>query len=189
MDKKQHAVGHQSSQREDLHSEKSASCQHRKLSPNEFCLRRRALALRRRWYAVATQNIADGLIRNLVAEIDRCPSDLVIAPGPVLLAMRTIRSSMSLPMGGLPGVLRAGDPSNLRATSLRYHPKMVSGRAAVASSPSALRLSRWPISPSVARSEGAISMPPPLPTVEASPASHTVRGQLQILMQLVRPPK
>jgi hypothetical protein len=31
------------------------------------------------------------------------------------------------------------DPSNFRATSLRYHPKMVSGRAAVATSPRALR--------------------------------------------------
>jgi hypothetical protein len=43
------------------------------------------------------------------------------------LGMRTINSSTSLPIGGLPTARRARDPSNLRATSLRYHPKTVSG--------------------------------------------------------------
>jgi hypothetical protein len=33
---------------------------------------------------------------------------------------------------GLPGLRRAFEPSNLRATSLRYQPKMVSGRATLA---------------------------------------------------------
>jgi hypothetical protein len=37
---------------------------------------------------------------------------------------------------------RAFEPSNLQATSLRYHPRMVSGRAMVATSARALRLSR-----------------------------------------------
>ena len=53
-------------------------------------------------------------------------------------AMRTISSSIALSTRGRPG-LRCFEPSNLRATSLRYHPRMVSGRAAVATSPSALR--------------------------------------------------
>src|SRR5450830_1525068 len=66
--------------------------------------------------------------------------------------MRTINSSTSLLIRGRPGVRRFCEPSNLRATSLRYHAKMVSGRAAVATSPSALRPSRRPISPSFARS-------------------------------------
>src|SRR5664280_1792519 len=52
--------------------------------------------------------------------------------------MRTINSSTSLLIRGRPGVRRFCEPSNLRATSLRYHTKMVSGRAAVATSPSAL---------------------------------------------------
>src|SRR5262245_60669582 len=65
--------------------------------------------------------------------------------------MRTISSSIALSTRGRPG-LRCFEPSNLRATSLRYHPRMVSGRAAVATSPSALRPSRRPISPSFARS-------------------------------------
>src|ERR1022692_3732601 len=46
--------------------------------------------------------------------------------------MRTINSSTSLLIRGRPGVRRFCEPSNLRATSLRYHAKMVSGRAAVA---------------------------------------------------------
>jgi hypothetical protein len=47
---------------------------------------------------------------------------------------------------------RARDPSNLRAISLRCHARMVSGWATVATSLRALRPSRKPISPSVARS-------------------------------------
>jgi hypothetical protein len=39
------------------------------VNPNEFCPRGRALALRRWRYAAAAQNIADGLIRSLVAQI------------------------------------------------------------------------------------------------------------------------
>ena len=35
------------------------------------------------------------------------------------MAIRTISSSISSPIGGLPGGRRADDPSNLRATSLR----------------------------------------------------------------------
>src|ERR1035441_6272215 len=66
--------------------------------------------------------------------------------------MRTINSSTSLLIRGRPGLRRFCEPSNLRATSLRYHARMVSGRAAVATSPSALRPSRRPISPSFARS-------------------------------------
>ncbi len=59
--------------------------------------------------------------------------ELRAAPGRISLAMRTISSSTSLSTWGLPGVRRAREPSNLRATSLRYHAKLVSGRAAVAS--------------------------------------------------------
>jgi hypothetical protein len=40
---------------------------------------------------------------------------------------------------GLPGPRRAFEPSNLRATSLRYQVRMVSGRATVATSPRTLR--------------------------------------------------
>src|SRR6266446_6333287 len=66
--------------------------------------------------------------------------------------MRTINCSTSLSIRGRPGARRACDPSNLRAMSLRYHARMVSGRAVVATSPRALRPSRCPISPSFARS-------------------------------------
>jgi hypothetical protein len=69
MDEEEHIAGHQSPQREDLYREKVSSSQHGEVSPNEFCPRRRSLALRRRWYAVTPQNIADRLIGNLVTEI------------------------------------------------------------------------------------------------------------------------
>jgi hypothetical protein len=55
---KEHIAGHQSPQREDLYREKVSSSQHGEVSPNEFCPRRRSLALRRCWYAVTPQDIA-----------------------------------------------------------------------------------------------------------------------------------
>src|ERR1700732_5018369 len=66
--------------------------------------------------------------------------------------MRTISCSTSRLIRGLPGLRRPFEPSNLRATSLRYQAKMVSGCAKLAASLRILRPSRWPISPSVARS-------------------------------------
>jgi hypothetical protein len=77
MDKKQHVIGHQSSQRDDLDRKEVGAGHHRKVSANEFCPRRRALALRRWRHAMATQNIADRLIRNLVAQIRQSSSDRV----------------------------------------------------------------------------------------------------------------
>jgi hypothetical protein len=45
-------------------------------------------------------------------------------------------------LGGLPGLRRAFEPSNLRATSLRYQARMVSGWATLATSPRTLRPNR-----------------------------------------------
>jgi hypothetical protein len=53
MDKKQHVIAHQSSQREEV-----GARQHREVNPNEFCPRSHALALQRGRYVVTTQNIA-----------------------------------------------------------------------------------------------------------------------------------
>src|ERR1700681_2351504 len=47
MDEKQHVVGYQSSQRENLRGEKVGPRQHRQVSPNEFRPGGRVLALRR----------------------------------------------------------------------------------------------------------------------------------------------
>src|SRR6185436_15772933 len=66
------------------------------------------------------------------------PHNPVIAPGAVLFGHED-NQFLNCPVDpGSPG-LRCFEPSNLRATSLRYHPRLVSGRAAVATSPSALR--------------------------------------------------
>src|SRR5262249_30922664 len=66
--------------------------------------------------------------------------------------MRTINCSTSRLILGRPGFRRAFEPSNLRATSLRYQARIVSGRATVTTSARTLRPNRWPISASVARS-------------------------------------
>src|SRR5450830_179240 len=85
MDEKQHVVGHQSSQREDLHREKVGPRQHRQVSPNECRPGGRVLALRRGRQTVTAQNIADRLIRYLMPQIGQRPHDPIIAPGPILL--------------------------------------------------------------------------------------------------------
>src|SRR5215472_5500630 len=69
---------------------------HRKVSPNEFCPRGRARALRRRRYVTAMQNIADRLIRSLVAQIGEGPGDSRRAGSPWPY-------ERSGPRGGLPG--------------------------------------------------------------------------------------
>src|SRR5664280_1651835 len=152
VNEKQHVVGHQSAQREDLRREEIGTRQHRQVSPNECCPSHRAFAHWRGRHTVALQNIADRLIRDLMPQIGQRPHNPVIAQDRFSSAMRTINFSTSLLIRGRPEVRRFCEPSNLRATSLRYHAKMVSGRAAVATSPSALRPSRRPISPSFARS-------------------------------------
>jgi hypothetical protein len=43
MDEEQHVVGHQSSQREDLHREEIGAREHREVNPNELCPGRRVL--------------------------------------------------------------------------------------------------------------------------------------------------
>src|SRR4029077_9378289 len=65
------------------------------------------------------------------------------------------------------------------ATSLRYHPRMVSGRAAVATSPSALRPSRRPISPSFARSASKSFGRPP----QLAPQNLVLSGEIFIPQQ------
>jgi hypothetical protein len=45
---------------------------------------------------MATQNIADRLIRNLVAQIRQSSSDPVVAPGPVLLEKHRSRATERL---------------------------------------------------------------------------------------------
>ena len=71
-----------------------------------------------------------------------------------------ISPSTSLSIRGRPRTRRARDSSNLRAISLRCHARMVSGWATVATSLRALRPSRKPISPSVARSASESRMHP-----------------------------
>jgi hypothetical protein len=78
---KEHDVGHESSQREDLYSERIGAGQHCKVSPNELCPGRRPLALRRGRYTVTAQNIADRLITDMISQIGQRPDNPVITPG------------------------------------------------------------------------------------------------------------
>jgi hypothetical protein len=98
-----------------------------------------AAALWRRRHAVTAQNIAGRLIGDTISQVGDRPENPLIAPGPVLLRhpynqfrdffvdWRSTRASTRR------------DPLNSRATSPRYHARMVSGKAAVATSLRALR--------------------------------------------------
>ena len=63
--------------------------------------------------------------------------------------MRTTSCSTSGSTGGLPGTRRCFEPSNLWATALRYHARIVSGLATQATCRRAFRPSRLPISASI----------------------------------------
>jgi hypothetical protein len=67
-------------------------------------------------------------------------------------AMRTAKASTSDEIGGRPGYCRCLKPSNFWASSLRYQARIVSGLATHATSRSALRPRRFPISARVIRS-------------------------------------
>jgi hypothetical protein len=79
MDEKQHVVGHQPAQRQHLRGEEIGPCQQRQMDPNEGPPGCRALALWRGRQSVASQDIADGLIADLVSQIGQRPIEAMEA--------------------------------------------------------------------------------------------------------------
>ena len=78
----QYVIGHQTAKRQHLGGEKVGPCQQRQMRPNERRPRGRGLAFRRWWQTVASQDIANCLVGNLVPQIGQRPRNLVIAPVP-----------------------------------------------------------------------------------------------------------
>src|SRR5215510_1381409 len=99
-------------------------------------------AFRRGRQSMSSQDIADRLSGNLIPQIGQGADNPSIAPVPVLaghahdqlleLALDPRSAQTSTPL----------EPSNLRATSLRYQARMVSGFATVATSARSLRPKR-----------------------------------------------
>src|SRR3974377_2457949 len=85
VNEKQHVVGHQPTQRQHLRGEEISPRQQRQMHPNEGCPACRVLALRGGRQSVALQDIADGLIADLVSQIGQRPRNSVITPVTVLL--------------------------------------------------------------------------------------------------------
>src|SRR6516164_6333193 len=73
--------------------------------------------------------------------------------------MRTISCSTARLIRGRPGPRRLLEPSNLRATSLRYQARMVSGRATLATSARALRPRRTDLAQRGSLSVGELQPP------------------------------
>src|ERR1700716_4192760 len=83
------------------------------MDPNESRPGCRALALRGGWQSVALQDIADGLIADLVSQIGERPRNSVITPVTVLLGHANDQF-LNLALDPRP----AGAPTRLRAIKL-----------------------------------------------------------------------
>jgi hypothetical protein len=84
MDEKQHVVGYQPAKGQHLRREEVGPRQQHQVGPNEGRPGGHVSALRRRRQRVAVQDIANGLIGNLIPEIGQGAHNPVIAPVPVL---------------------------------------------------------------------------------------------------------
>src|SRR3979411_1808481 len=96
------------------------------MDPNESRPGCRALALRGGWQSVALQDIADGLIADLVSQIGQRPRNPVITPVTVLLGHANDQL-LNLPLNPRP----AGAPTSLRAIKLAADKTVVPSQAGV----------------------------------------------------------
>ena len=69
VNEEQHAVGHQSSKRQNLDREEVGCREESEVGPNEFCPGSRTSALGCGRYTVAAQHIADCLIGDMISQI------------------------------------------------------------------------------------------------------------------------
>ena len=152
VNEEQHVIGHQSSKRQNLDCEKAGCSEEGEVGPHEFRPGGRMFAHRHGRYTATAQNIADGLIGDMISQVGEHPDHPVsprsdfpwpseqsiprrrgqFAVGRDLAAFAIRRICEQRAFGTIQGWCRVG--------------------AAVATSLSALRPSRKPISPSAARS-------------------------------------
>jgi hypothetical protein len=101
---------------------------------------------------MAAQYVPYRLIGHLMTQVGEGANDLVVSPAGVLSCHPDHQASTSAETGGRPGYCRCLEPSNFWAINLRYQARIVSGFATQATSWSALRPRRLPISGRVTRS-------------------------------------
>ena len=102
-EKEKDVIGHETTPGQDLNGEEVCSGKDGHVSGDEV-LPSRALAAFRRWRdAVALQNVSDGLIGDLMAEVGESAGDAIVTPACVLPGMRRIGPSISGPTEGRPG--------------------------------------------------------------------------------------
>ena len=92
-----------------------------------------------------SKNVANGLVRMVVSDMNQRTRDPIITP-------ITMSASVAGSTRGRPGYDRLFEPSNFAATSRRYQPRIVSGLAIQVTLARAFRPNLRPISASVARS-------------------------------------
>jgi hypothetical protein len=133
-----------------------------------------------RWCdVVSAQDIANGLVRQVMAQVGQCAYDAGVARLVFSRANRTTRASTAGSTRGRPRYARYREPSNLRAMSRWYHPRMVSGFAGRATSFSAFRPSRF----ADLRQCGPLGIRQPQTSREVRPQNAVFRRQVFILEQ------
>src|SRR5262245_34705163 len=152
FDKEQHVVGHQSTPGQHLHRKEVRPDKHVRVRPDEFLPGRRAAPLRCWSDVVPTQDVAYGLVGDLMTEVGQGAYDAVISPAAVLPRQPYHQRFYFRRNTRAAGIGTKADPSNFCATSRRYQARRVSGLATCAISCRALRPSRLAISASVSRS-------------------------------------
>src|SRR5215471_16596415 len=84
LDEEQHVVRYQAAPSQHLRREEIGPGEHVHVRPDEL-LPSRAPTTRGRWRdVVSAQDIANGLVRQVMAQVGQCADDAVVAPAPVL---------------------------------------------------------------------------------------------------------
>jgi hypothetical protein len=84
FDKEEHVVRHQASPGQHLNREEIGSCEHVHMLADEILPSGRLTPFRWRCDVVAPQDVADGLVREMMAQVGQRADDAVVTPARVL---------------------------------------------------------------------------------------------------------
>src|ERR1700680_3429391 len=145
MNEEQNMVGDQASQGEHFHHKEVSARQNVLMRGDKVFPGGDSASLRRRGNPVTAKNVANSLIRQMMAQVGDRTDDAIITPASVLSCHSHHQSFHFRLNRGAAGYCRCLEPSNFLATSLRYQARIVSGFATQAHSSSPLRPLPFPL--------------------------------------------
>src|SRR5512132_718040 len=129
LDEEQHVVRHQAAPSQHFRREEIGPGEQVHVRPDELLPSRAPTTRGRRRDVVSAQDIANGLVRQVMAQVGQCAYDAVVAPARVLTGKPYHEGFHRRFDPRSAGYARYREPSNLWAMSRWYHPRMVSGFA------------------------------------------------------------